>query len=288
MRVPLTLMIAALCALMLAAVATAMSQNAPTVESPVQVDNAVLIEMNDANGNFVFGDPTPVTMLPAPPSTRAELDPFPSEEHLRVIGKMADGIAKVKLRQGGWWECGIFYDDENDVREKAMLYAYTIVKASYEVSDPVYYKDGWMMNPWGFAGMVWNESSFDRCAFGLHPRMKAYELGLIKRSKLTFSHTEAEVLSAVRSDKMQEHFNKTGFDLGVAQLLSRFYPRPKDYENMLSLHGGTMEGARTMRDHARHYKTTRPWRYWPGYKAEWYDEKVTRWARMLGASKEDI
>ena len=235
-------------------------------------------------------DPVPEPMV-EPEPTRAEMDPFPTETHLKIIGRMAENVTRVKMEKGGWWECGIFVTDEKEVYQKALNYAHMIVKKSWEHSDPPYNEKPWVLNPWGLAGTIWNESKFDRCAFGLWPRLRAYELGLLKKSKLTLSHKEEEVLAAIRDPRMQKQYvcsKCTGFDLGLAQLLSRFYINPTDYEHMLTLEGGTEEASRTMRERARRRNTKRPWAYWPGHYKESYDVKVTRWARMLGATKQEI
>jgi len=286
MKVPLMLMIMAIGVLALSAVGTTFY---PEDEPLGEVKKVVGYQPCYSSEKLEYEvDPYPQTMLPESEPTRAELDPFPTEVHLKVIGRMAESVVRMKMKIGGWWECGIFYTDEDEIRKKALLYAYTIVKEAWEVSDPPYADDPWTLNPWGVAGTMWNESKFDRCAFGLHPRMACYEMGLLERNRLTLSHKEEEVLKAVRSEKLQQFFKKSGFDLGVGQLLSRFYPNPKDYENMLSLEGGTVETMRTMRDRARLFGTNRPWKYWPGHKADWYDEKVTRWARLLGATEKEI
>ena len=236
-----------------------------------------------------------VSIMPEPEPvvepTRAELDPFPTEVHLRVIGRMAKNLTELKMKAGGWWECGIFYTDEKEIYNKALKYAYMIVRKSWEHSDPPYNEKPWILNPWGLAGTIWNESKFDRCAFGLWPRLRAYELKLLKRNKLTLSHKEEDVLAAIRDPRMQKQYacsKCTGFDLGLAQLLSRFYINPTDYEHMLTLEGGTEEAARTMHIRSRWGNSKVPWAYWPGHYSEKYEGKVTRWGRMLGATRDEI
>jgi len=281
MKIPLTLIIMAIGLMALSAVGTTVMDRE---ESSIEVAEYQPCYSSDRLDMVV--DPLPMSVLPE--KKKVNLDPFPTEKHLRAIGRMAESIHHSKMKMGGWWECGVFYTDDKEVMEKALMYAHMIVKEAWEASDPPYVKDGWTLNPWGLAGTIHNESKFDRCALGLYPRKKAYELGIIKKNRLTLSHTEEDVIAAVTDPRMQEYFKKSGFDMGVAQLLSRFYESPNDYENMLSLKGGTEEAARTMRDRARLYRTDRPWKYWPGHKADWYDDKVTRWAKGLGATKGEI
>lgn len=285
MKTPLGLMIATVLFLLVGLGGSAMNRSDGLKDSV----SADIVSYTDGMLLEDYGvDPDPMTIFELLEEEDSVLDPFPTEEHLKVIGRIADNVTRLKKKEGGWWECGEFYQDEEHIRNRALSYAYQIVYTAWEVSDPPDNEDAWALNPWGLAGTIWNESKFDRCAFGLYPRKKSYELGLLKKSRLTLSHKEEDVIRAVTSPKMQEYFKKTGFDLGVAQLLSRFYTRPDDYAFMLSLKGGTMEAAKAMRDRARLYQTVRPWAYWPGRYTFWYDEKVTRWAQLLGAMNEEI
>jgi len=189
-----------------------------------------------------------------------------------------------------YWECGRVLTEKEDIQDLAIKYAFEIVRAAYEVSDRGDDPD-FILNPWGLAGTIQNESGFDRCALGPHPRNSAYELGILKKKRRSISHTEAEILKVVTHPKMQALYARSGFDLGTAQLLSRFYEDPKDYKNMLSLRGSTVEAARSMRDRSRTCQTEfpdRPWRCWPGRDSERYDARVSRWALELGCGPEGI
>lgn len=252
-----------------------------TEKPQVQMDEERIYESSD----MLDPDPFPVTELTD--SSKKIESAFPKENHLRLIGRLAEGIAKHKIEKGGWWECGKLIEEEEKIKEKALIYAYTIIHSAYEVSDHDEDPE-FILNPWGLAGTIGNESQFDRCALGLFPRKVAYKKGLLKPRKLTVSHTEEEVLAVVKSKSMQEYFKKSGFDLGTAQLLSRFYPDPNDFEKMLSVNGGTLEAAYQMRYRARYNNTDRPWLYWRGGRVKWYDEKVTRWAKRVGAQPGEI
>ena len=72
----------------------------------------------------------------------------------------------------------------------------------------------------------------------------------------------------------------------VRLILSKYKPN-SSWEDMLSLVPGVYEDAVEMKARGEMYNTKRPWLYWPGGKATWYDEKVTRWARQLGAKKDE-
>jgi len=234
-----------------------------------------------------YETPLPVTEFSVLQWGKSENKGFPSKEQLKIIGRMADGIASFKISQGGWWECGEHLTDASAIKDRAAAYAFVIVKAAWEVSDPVENETPFVLNPWGMAGTIFNESKFDRCALGAYPRKVAYEIGLLKRSKLTLSHKEEDVLRVVRSKEMAEYFKHSGFDLGATQLLSRFWDNPRDFETMISLQGIEF-GAQVMMRRGRFYKTDRPWLYWPGKKSDWYDAKVKRWAKLLGARDAEI
>jgi len=208
-----------------------------------------------------------------------------SEEEMRIVGRLAEGI--VKYKAGQWWECGKLMTDENEIGDRAVFYAYEIVRAANEVSD---HDDDpeFVLNPWGLAGVIRNESQFDRCALGTHPRKTAYRLGLLEKQRRCISHTEEDILRVVQSEDMNAYYKRTGFDLGTAQLLSRFYSNPRDFKTMVSVRGSTTEAAYHMRKRGRIYKTKRPWLYWRGYRCEWYDDKISRWARQLGAKPGEI
>lgn len=229
-------------------------------------------------------DPLPMTRF-----VRVKEKRFPNKEQLVIIGRMAQGI--VEMKNGMYWECGRLLTEREDIEDLAIKYAFEIVRAAYEVSDHTESEHTFVLNPWGLAGTVRNESQFDRCAIGPHPRNKAIEIGILKKQKRSISYSESDVLKAVKHPKMQALYARSGFDLGVAQLLSRFYRNPKDYENMVSLRGSAIEAAINMKSRSRTCDTQfpeRPWRCWPGSDSERYDSKVTMWAIELGAKSDEI
>jgi len=235
-------------------------------------------------GTDIFdADPYPMTEWRGPVAKKAPS--FPNAHQLKLIGRLAEGIAKYK--GGSWWECGREMVQQEEIEDRALFYAYEIVRAADEVSD---HEENakFTLNPWGLAGVIRNESQFDRCALGTHPRRTAYRLGLLKKQKRCISHTEEEVLAVVQNEDMNTYFKRSGFDLGTAQLLSRFYADPKDFKAMLSVRGSTTEAAYAMRRRGRIFGTKRPWLYWRGYHCQWYDDKISRWARQLGALRGEI
>jgi hypothetical protein len=196
---------------------------------------------------------------------------------------LAEGLKRLKLRKGGWWECGKLIEGEKSIGNRALIYAYEIAKACALMSG-----DQFELNVWGVAGTILNESGFDRCALGLYPRRMAYKLGVLKKRKHCISHTRDEVLKALEHKELKKAFAFTGVDLGPGQLLSRFYDRPNDYRAMMELEYSLVNTARVMRNRARWHGTKRPWLYWPGPRSDWYDKKVTKRAKRLGARKDEI
>lgn len=202
-----------------------------------------------------------------------------SDEQLKLIGRLSEGILKVKTFNNEiiWWECGKRYD-KDEVEERAIEWSYIIVKYSHEYN----------VNPWGIAGTIQNESKFDRCTIGKYPREDAEKRGYVTPNKLTLSRDKKEIIEYLESGDWKASFRSTGMDLGGLQTLTRFIPELELYE-FLSLDPGLIHQIAEMKN--RSYtcpKSDRPWMCWPGYYAPWYDKKVVRYARRLGASKNEI
>lgn len=236
------------------------------------------------NADYFYTDPAGFVEGEGKPSSNSfALD----GDDLAIVGRMAEGVARWKIREGAWCECGIVHVDPAVISEKAMKYAFVVVKAAKDAAGNVGDKN-WFLNPWGLAGTMMKESQWDRCAIGPYPRKKAYELGLMKRPKRCLSHKEEDVLRAIKHSDMRRNFGRTGYDLGTAQLLSRFYDDRNDYENMLSFVGSTREAAFEMKHRGIRFRTDRPWAYWPGHRSPRYERDVVRWARRIGAKPGEI
>jgi len=232
-------------------------------------------------------DPFPVCAEPTVPE-------FPSKDQLRLIGRMADGIWKWKTARGNrpYYFCGLPYVGE-EARELSSKVAFHIVNATWDRE-----KQKMRTNPWGVFGTMANESAFDLCAFGLHPRQAAYRLTsksgkpILKSSKLTISHTYKDVVKALADPKLQANFR--AFDLGLLQTLDIYYLADcKDArvegsrEDLLTWEGFYWQ-VKHMADRERWHSTDRPWAYWPGRHSPQYDKKVTSHARRMGATAEEI
>lgn len=197
---------------------------------------------------------------------------------MRLIGRLTDGMVtwKTAREDGGWWSCGEYYTDPDDISEKAVEIAYHVVRVTDLVD----------LNPWGFAGTLANESALDPCALGPGPRKWAVKNGYLPDRVRTISHRIEDVLSVVRMDSAKRRFKKTGIDLGPCQMLAKYYQG--DPLDMMSIPIGIEICAREMARRGTMYRTDRPWTFWRGKKLDWYDLKVTRWARMMGAAPSEI
>lgn len=215
---------------------------------------------------------------------KAEFTP----KEIRMIGRAVAGVSKWKKRYGVWWECGKAYETDEEIENLALLYVVQIFRSVKNISD-----ESFKLNPWGMLGLVANESFFDRCALGLYPRKKAYDFGIIKKRKACISHTEKEILTAVNHPKMRKYFDRTGFDLGVGQMLSRFYSEEQSYNKQIELVYGCNETARELRNRAFWKRSKKgpskePWLFWRGSATPWYAAKIRSWAKRFGARKDEI
>ncbi len=225
---------------------------------------------------------------------------FPTPEQLVMIGRIAKGMIKIKGKRdlGQWWECGELYDSDKAKWDAALEWAYRVVYLSWEYSDNGS-EGGIEINPWGVVGVAYNESGFDRCALGTWPRRWAYENGSLKRRRRCISHTKEEIVKAMSSPAALKQWKKTGIDAaplhelwkcekdGCRPRFNRSLPKI-GFDEVFSLGKGFEYNVRQMERRAKWNKTARPWLYWRGYKCQWYDDKVTRWARIMGAEKGEI
>lgn len=210
---------------------------------------------------------------------------FPQKEHLQIIGRLSEGILKFKKKRGGWFRCG-HRATEKEMEDWSVLWAYRIAEAAWNISDGE--DDEWNLSPWGIAGLIMHESGMDECAVGPNVRGHAYKLELLKRSKITISHSKDDVINMLKDERMQKAFKETGVDIGPCQMLSRYYSRQTDYNAIMTLGYGLDECAREMRHRSNFYKSNTPWEVWPGSPKDWYKDRIERKCKMLGATKKDL
>jgi len=209
-------------------------------------------------------------------------------ERVKLIGRLADGIYKVRTLKGKipFWFCGEPHEG-TEARLLATDIAWHIVTASEAASD-----DTTKINVWELAGLASNESGFDLCSLGTFPRKAAYEYKILKRNRRTVSHTRAEVERVISHPKMKARFR--AFDLCILQTLDSHYRADKmgRGERWESKDLLTWEGFRWQAEYFHgimlRHKTDTPSLYWPGRKSPWKLAKVRRFARQLGATEEEL
>jgi hypothetical protein len=202
------------------------------------------------------------------------------EDQIRLIGKLSQGIRKlVRIRDhGNWYYCGEKLGEYEQI-EVSTAIAYRTVVSQYEL--------GLDVSPWGIIATAYNESGLDPCALGIYPRKWAYKKGMLRKRKKTCSHTRNEVLSFINNPVAKRRYSRSGFDLGICQVLSRFYRGQEP--DMLSMTDGIRMCIVEMQHRARRNKTNKPWLYWKGTrKTGWYRNRIRKWAKMMGAAKKDM
>jgi hypothetical protein len=201
-------------------------------------------------------------------------------DQVKLIGKLSQGIRKlVRIRDhGNWYYCGEKLGEYKQI-EVSTAIAYRTVVSQYEL--------GLDVSPWGIIATAYNESGLDPCALGIYPRKWAYKKGMLRRKKFTCSHTRNEVLSFINNPVAKKRYSRSGFDLGICQVLSRFYRGQES--DMLSITDGIRMCIIEMQRRGRRNKTNKPWLYWKGTnKTRWYRNRIRKWAKMMGASKKDM
>lgn len=202
-------------------------------------------------------------------------------ETIKNIGKISQGILNIvkKRNQGLWYYCGKRLN-EIQKEEMATSISYNIITSQQSIGLE-------NVSSWGIAATIYNESGFDACALGIHPRKWGYKNKLLNKKKSNITHTKIEVLNFIRNPKSQKKYMKSGFDLGYCQVLSRFYRGQE--EDMLSNAVGIRICVIEMQRRAQYNKTKMPWLYWKGTnKTYWYRNKIRRWARIMNAPKKEM
>lgn len=296
MRVPLGLILCTIILLIVAAVAIA-SPGSTTVLVPDEETKEVatkIIQEPQLEPMTPYLEPLDID----PEEQTIHVDPpeFPKKEHLKLIGRIAEGIYYLKVgkkEERAFYFCGKPVRTE-EAKDLSVEIAYHFVHAAWLVQENMEYD----LNVWGALGTSANESSFDLCAFGLHPRQAAYKTydkngkKILKPSRLTISHTFEEVVKAIHHERLSSKFRT--YDLGMLQTLDMFYRQHLRAEKLegkredLMTWQGFYWQMHYMAERGRFYDTDRPWRYWPGYESEKYDNKVTKWAKKLGATDQEI
>lgn len=265
------------------------------ITSPNNLGLAVAITITLALSWVILPDRAPAAVDHAdvvPPFSHPEADtdtgvdtdfaeaPSPAPVDAVLVGQLANGMREIKRRRDGgrWAFCGEFLSPEEQVSTSVAI-AYSVVSGMDSV--------GLEVSAWGIAATMYNESGFDPCALGIGPRSWAYEKGLLHRGRTHISHARENVVRTVNSDAARRRFSLTGFDLGLCQVLSRFYPG-EDLEDMTTIAGSARICVLEMQARAQRHNTKTPWLYWRGTATNWYRDKLKRWGRLMGAPKKGI
>jgi len=213
--------------------------------------------------------------------------PILNQDQVKLVGRLAKGMRAIIKRRdrGNWYFCGEPLDSVKQEEISTAIAYHTILNRQSLGLENV--------SPWGITATAYNESGLDACALGLFPRKWGYEKGLLERRRdpntnvKMRSHTKEEVLVFISSPKAKKRYNKSGFDLGFCQVLSRFY-RGQEAEALTTDKGMRM-CVIEMQARSRSNKTNIPWLFWKGVlKTGWYRDKIRRWAKMMGASKAEM
>ena len=109
---------------------------------------------------------------------------------------------------------------------------------------------------------------------------------MITKRTRSISYAEYDLLSALRNPRSSGWLKTTGVDVGYCQLLTRFYDG--DISDMMDQSKGVDICAQQFKYRSKVLHTKRPWKWWRGFKAKWYDQKVTNRAFAFGATKGEI
>lgn len=197
-----------------------------------------------------------------------------------VADRLAAGMERWKRAgaSGRWWSCGVAQEDGTG-----------IARELGERIEAEAAEQG--LNPWGLAAVLAKESKFDECALGKRSRDLGYREGILKRNRLTISHTKEDVLAVLASKAWRAEVGKA--DLGLPQVMWPTVYRG-DPAALLDREAGVREAALEMAQRVRRVGAVvrvallRPWGTWPGWYDTTYDESIVRHARALGATGADL
>jgi len=189
-----------------------------------------------------------------------------------VVGRLAKGIRLLKEKRdhGVWFYCGKELD-EQEKGELSVSIAYHVLLSMSE--------HGLDVSPYGVVATAYNESGLDACALGLYPRKWGYKEGILKPRKRTVSHTREEISEFKDNPIVKKQYRRTGIDLGICQILSRFYRDQTD--DMMTLGAGIGICVREMKSRSLGRKTNTPWLYWRGSETLWYREKIRKRVKLM-------
>jgi hypothetical protein len=220
------------------------------------------------------------------------------EQSREPIARLAAGI--LDRRKAAWFEGGTKYS-KAQMEEASREWASAIFHAAHKVSDnPYLSKKPWTLNPWAMAGIICLESNFDRYAIGPYTRNWAYDHPassswlpkykrltkgvMLKRNRLTISHSADDVKRVIRSKEWQRQFGSV--DAGMCQWVGKW--NVNDLDLLFQLDSGSLACAWEMRRRGTEAGISRVWLNWHRAGDEEYAERVEKAARRLGAKEGEI
>lgn len=200
-----------------------------------------------------------------------EKKPSGAKNPIPLESKLRSGLSSHFKKQGYWPSCGVIYRNPIQIDAMATEYANYISEAGKKYGVDIF----------GLAATMIKESGMDTCAVGPNVRRTAYKIGVLKKSKLTISHAKSEVIRALNNQTLSWHYSKTGYDVGLAQMMQRYYDHPSDIDRILEPDYASMQAAKEMARRSELKNTDRPWYFWRGKKSSRYGSKVDSIAEKL-------
>lgn len=197
-----------------------------------------------------------------------------------VADRLAAGMEAWKRAgaSGRWWSCGVVQEDGAGIARELG----TRIEEEAAANG---------LNPWGLAGVMAKESKFDECALGKRSRDLGYEMGILKRNRLTISHTADDVIAVISSKRWKAEVGKA--DMGLPQVMYPTIYRGDPVALLTREVGVRFAAAEMARRVVRIGEVVkiallRPWATWPGWYDADYDTSIVRHARALGATEADL
>ena len=221
----------------------------------------------------------------------ADVAPLPEEplSEAEALGINPDDLSlakalfkwKMKYDKGIWVECGVKYDGAPEIKQAAIEWAQAINAAHKNATYTLRNGKTTKVSRKEVIGVMVNESRFDRCAVGPHPRKFAYKKGILKRKSWHISHS----LEELKQVFTHPSFQGRQADLGGGQIVVRVggdHTPWSEIKNYLSVVPGVQIVFDEMKRRGEMYNTKTPSDRWPGsQKHTYYTTKALRNASLI-------
>lgn len=170
-----------------------------------------------------------------------------------------------------WWDCGKKTPQaEWDARAQEIVLKTLEAMKTYDLN----------VNPVGVLAVGWNESRGNRCSIGPKARKSAKKLGLLPKGKTWREYNQQDLLTLLHDKRWISRGYKA--DIGLYQDVYPTYSRildpkgdlqclgkkrvpcriPKP-EELVTLEGSAAVGVHGMLARVYHFRTDKPWVFWP-------------------------